>query len=347
MAGRRVNWPQAALALAKAIPASRLHPSVQAWAQSRTRAARGPWAIAFSGGADSLALLLLVWAHWPERRDRLVAFHFNHRLRGRASAGDAQFCRRVCRALGIALRTGAWAGARAGASEAAARAARMELFAQEMAEAGAQALWLGHQQDDIAETMLMRLARGSGTAGLAAPRPVQPMPGGRVHLRPLTTLTKAALVAALEKIGVPWREDASNGRADYFRNRVRQSVLPAWRRAAEGREALEGAALARELLEEDDAALEVWVDELDALKRGRLDLRALAGKPVAVWRRALRRWLVTTPYRGDLSRQGFAALLAAVRVGPSARFSLGNEGFAVARAGVLRFERVRARKAGK
>jgi tRNA(Ile)-lysidine synthase len=347
MARCRVNWPQSALALAKAIPASRLHPSVQAWAQSRGRAARGPWAVAFSGGADSLALLLLVWAHWPERRGRLVAFHFNHRLRGRASAGDAQFCRRVCRALGISLRTGAWAGARAGASEAAARAARMAFFEQEMAEVGAKALWLGHQQDDIAETILMRLARGSGTAGLAAPRPVQPMPDGRVHLRPLTTLTKAALVAALEEIGVSWREDASNGGADYFRNRVRQSVLPAWRRAAQGREALEGAALARELLEEDDAALEAWVDELDALKRGRLDLGALAGKPVAVWRRALRRWLATTPYRGDLSRQGFAALLAAVQSGQRTRFSLGNEGFAAVRAGVLRFERVRARKAGK
>lgn len=229
MAGRRVNWSQAAALLAEAIPASRLHPSVLAWAQSRTRAARGPWAVALSGGADSLALLLLVWAHWPERRDRLVAFHFNHRLRGRASAGDAQFCRRVCRALGIPLCAGSWAKARAGASEAAARAARMAFFEQELVRVGAKALWLGHQQDDIAETMLMRLARGSGTAGLAAPRPVQPMPDGRVHLRPLTTLTKAELVAALEKIGLPWCEDASNGGADYFRNRVRQSVLPPWR----------------------------------------------------------------------------------------------------------------------
>jgi len=51
---------------------------------------------AVSGGADSLALLLLLWAHWPERRSRLQVLHFNHRLRGRASRTDEVFCRKVC-----------------------------------------------------------------------------------------------------------------------------------------------------------------------------------------------------------------------------------------------------------
>ncbi len=189
----------------------------------------------------------------------------------------------------------------------------------------------------------MRLARGSGTAGLAAPRPVSAQPGGRFHLRPLTTLTKAEIVAALRALGLPWREDATNAAGDYFRNRIRRAVLPAWRRAAQGRDALAGAVLARELLEEDDAALEAWVDELHPLRRGVLDLAVLAGKPVAVWRRALHRWLAATPYRGDLSRQGFAALLAAAQAGRSTRFSLGREGFAVVRAGVLRFVPARRR----
>jgi len=70
-----------------------------------------------------------------------------------------------------------------------------------------------------------------------------------------------------------------------------------------------------------------------------LDLAVLTGKPVAVWRRALHRWLAATPYRGDLSRQGFAALLAAVQAGRSTRFSLGNAGFAVLRASRLRFQK--------
>ena len=81
-------------------------------------------------------------------------------------------------------------------------------------------LWLGHQQDDIAETMLMRLARGSGSAGLAAPRPRQAMSDGRFHLRPLLTLKKAKIVAALRAAGASWREDATNARGDFFRNRI-------------------------------------------------------------------------------------------------------------------------------
>lgn len=137
-----------------------------------------------------------------------------------------------------------------------------------------------------------------------------------------------------------WREDASNGTGDYFRNRIRNDVLPAWVASAEGRDALAGAALSRELVDEDDAALEAWVDALAPLSTdgGRLDVKTLHGKPRAVVRRALHRWLAAQRDTGDLSRQGFAALLAAVEKGRFTRFSLGRSGFAVIRKGVLAFE---------
>jgi tRNA(Ile)-lysidine synthase len=305
----------------------------------------GRWAVAFSGGADSLALLLLVWAHWPERREGLVALHFNHRLRGRDSAADATFCRRVCASLGVAFVSGEWKRARKDASEAEARAARFEFFGRELSKRRIKELWLGHQQDDIAETALMRLARGSGTAGLAAPRPVQMMPDGRVHLRPLLTLSKKTLEHALRKAGAVWREDESNETGDYFRNRIRREVLPAWIVAAAGRDALAGAAVSRELLEEDDVALEAWLDALAPLDTdGRLDVKALAGKPRAVIRRALYRWLGLQHDTGDLSRQGFALLLAMVEQGRASRFSLGRGGFAVLRKGWLFFEKASRRR---
>lgn len=333
-AKRRPDWAAVACRLAEVLPRERLHPAVLAWAESaEATRSRASWGIAFSGGADSLALLLLLWAHFPKKRARLLALHFDHRLRGAASRADAVFCRQVCAALGVRFVAGRWPGDHRDASEAEARAARFAFFAKHV-----RILWFGHQQDDIAETMLMRLARGSGAGGLAAPRPVHRLPGGRVHLRPLLTLKKTELAAALTALGVPWREDSTNGRADFFRNRIRHAVLPAWVTAA-GRDAVAGAARARELLEEDEAALEARVDTLAPLTAaGALSLAVLAGEPRAILRRALHRWLCNESRAGELSRQAFDALLAAIERGRPTRQSLGREGFAVIAADRLRFE---------
>ncbi|HEY8996230.1 MAG TPA: tRNA lysidine(34) synthetase TilS [Lacunisphaera sp.] len=297
------------------------------------------WALAFSGGADSLALLLIFWAEGPGRWGRdFVVLHFNHRLRGRAADADEKFCAEVCSALGVTFVAGRWKAAHADASEAEARTARFDFFGREMGRRKIRLLWLAHQQDDIAESMLMRLARGSGTGGLAAPRPVQAFADGRLHLRPLLTVKKNELTKALRAAGAEWREDETNDQGDFFRNRIRRTVLPAWQKAA-GRDALAGAARARDLLEEDDTALETWLDNLAPLKRGVLDVKALCGLPRAVVRRALHRWLLAVRPDTDLSRQGFEVLLAAVERGKATRFSLGRTGFAVIQQGSLALRR--------
>jgi tRNA(Ile)-lysidine synthase len=227
-----------------------------------------------------------------------------------------------------------WRAAHPGASEAAAREARLDFFADH-----ARTVWLGHQQDDIAENLLMRLARGSGTAGLAAPRPVQELPGRRVFLRPLLPLKKTEIEAALESVGVRWRRDASNAEPVYFRNRVRLAVVGPWCEAA-GRDAIGGAARSRLLLDEDDRALEAWVEALAPVdERKSLQLAVLAGKPRALWRRALHRWLARHPAAGEPSRQAFEALLAAIEAGKKTRHSLGRDGFAVCDGKELRFVR--------
>ena len=338
---KTADWPACAAKLAAAFARNRLHPAVLAWVDARPR--REAWAVAFSGGADSLALLLLLWAHWPERRSRLRVLHFNHKLRGRAADADEKFCREVCAALGLKLRVGAWRRAKRGASEAEARTARMDFFEKALRAARCRALWFGHQMDDIAETLLMRLARGSGASGLSAPRPVQLLPGGRVHLRPLLAMQKAGWADALHAAGAAWREDASNATGDFFRNRIRRDVLPAWRAASPGRDALAGAALTRELLAEDDVALEAWLDEVQPFAtEGALDVSRLAGKPRALVRRALHRWMSAQPGAGELSRQGFEALLAAVQRGRPVRHSLGVQGFAVIRRGRLVYEKCKS-----
>ena len=342
----KTDWPAVAAAFATRISHAALHPgamgtALEDYRRENPAGARRParWALAFSGGADKLALLLVLWAEGPGRWGRdFVVLHFNHRLRGRAADADEKFCAQVCAALGVTFVAGRWRGAHPKASEAEARAARFDFFGREMTRRKIRLLWLGHQQDDIAESMLMRLARGSGTGGLAAPRPVQTMPGGRMHLRPLLALKKSEVVAALRAAGADWREDASNARDDFFRNRVRRDVVPAWTSAAQ-RDALAGAALSRELLEEDDAALEAWLDRLAPLSDdGSLNLTKLADCPRALLRRALHRWLLAQPKAGVLSRQGFDTLLDAVVRGAPTRHSLGREGFALIRDGVLRFE---------
>ncbi|MDB6169349.1 MAG: tRNA(Ile)-lysidine synthetase [Verrucomicrobia bacterium] len=333
-----VRWPQAAAKLAGTLALPRLHPAVVAWTAA---APRETWFVAFSGGADSLALLLLVWSHWPERRKRLRALHFDHRLRGADSRGDAAFCRRVCRALNIPLIEDQWAEASSSASEADARAARHAFF-----DRHAGVLWLGHQQDDIAETLLMRIAAGSGAAGLAAPRPVHELPAvksrrstrGRTRLRPLLTLQKSEVTAALTEAGAVWREDSTNATGAFFRNRLRRDVLPAWRDAAQ-RDALAGAARTRELIEEDDVALEAWLAKIGPVAAdGSLSLRRLASVPRAVARRALHRWILAQPVPIRISRQGFDGLLDAALRGNPTRQSLGRDLFAVIGSGKMRLK---------
>lgn len=289
-----------------------------------------------------MALLLTLWTHWPERRDRLVVLHFDHRLRGRASTADARFCAGVARALGVEYVGGRWDDAPRGekASEAQARAARQAFVEPELRRRRIQALWTGHQRNDVAETMLLRLARGSGTAGLAAPRPVQVLPRGRVNVRPLLTWTKTALEQQLLAVGVSWCEDESNGGRQHARNRLRADVLPAWCAAAEeSRDVLAGVALARERLQEDDEALEAWLASLELIERdGGLKIGELGGRPIALWRRALHQWLDACGPVTDLSRAGFDLLLGTLQCQPHGCFSLGKNTFARWRRGRLWLE---------
>ncbi len=326
-----MNWPAIAERLAVAVPRERLHVAVLRWAEDSPPTAR--WAVALSGGADSVALLLLLWAHFPGRRTQMLALHFNHRLRGRASAGDARFCAALCVGLGVPCVGGTRAGKQPYASEAEARAGRMAFFTTTLKRRRATSLFTGHHRDDVAETFFMRLARGAGAAGLSAPRPVHDQPSlGRVHLRPLLSLDKAELASALRAAGGRWREDVSNESPAFLRNRVRAELIPAWRAAADpGRDALAGLVLSRDLLEEDDVALEEWAGRafrLDA--RGGLALRALRTLPRAVLRRVMHRWLAATPARTDLNRLGFNALLDLVAKGRTgAKHSLGRGHFAL------------------
>lgn len=362
---RELDWPAAAAAVGQALSCERWPERVRAWLATES-SVEEPWCVALSGGADSVAVLLalagmqrggrnsrtaqcgeagLRLARDPDpavRSDppapRLLALHFNHRLRGAAADGDERFCRALCAALGVELRVGSadWP-AGSDVSEAQAREARFAFFGRAMHDAGARALWLGHQRDDVVETMLLRLGRGSGARGLAAPRPVQRLADGTVRLRPLLAVPKAEIVAVLRAAGGPWCEDETNHGDGYFRNRLRRRVVPAWAEAAPA-DLAAAVARSRALLEEEDEALEEWVDRVLPTSLGdELPLAELRAAPVAVMRRALHRWLGTLELGGVLSSAAFDELLAAVRAGCALRRSAGCHGFLEAEASALRF----------
>lgn len=174
-----------------------LRASVAAWPGLATAglSSTEPIGVAVSGGADSVYLLLALWAD-EALRPRLRVLHYNHRVRGEAADGDAAFVQALSAALGVACVVGVRRGIGL-ASEAELRSARLEFFAQQRVALGLRVIATAHHLDDVVESMLMRLARGAGLAGLAAPREWQTFRDGHAHWRPLigARLTKSDLLA--------------------------------------------------------------------------------------------------------------------------------------------------------
>jgi tRNA(Ile)-lysidine synthase len=155
----------------------------------------------------------------------VVAGHLDHGIRPE-SAADAAFCEQLCARLGVRLRLGrADVPARARRDhlglEDAARTERHAFLRTVAAGEGAALVALAHTRDDQAETLLLRLLRGSGTAGLASMR----LLSGDL-LRPLLAASRAEVLAHLAAHGLDWREDASNADRTLLRNRVRHELLP-------------------------------------------------------------------------------------------------------------------------
>lgn len=181
---------------------------------------------AVSGGADSMCLL-----HWLSQQKgvALHAGHFDHRLRGEESAGDAAFVREMCETWGVPFHLGS-ADVAAAAKEAgrgleeAARQLRYAFLEQTAERVGAARVATAHTADDNAETLLLNLIRGTGLRGLTGIPPVR----GSI-VRPFLTTTRAEITAYLEELRIPHREDSTNTDETYARNRLRHQVMPVLR----------------------------------------------------------------------------------------------------------------------
>ena len=184
-------------------------------------AAGGRTLVALSGGADSVALLLLLL----EAGVDVCAAHFEHGIRGGDSVADMAFCQRLCARLRVPFfcgRADVPAARLPGEGlEAAARRLRYAFLRRAMGEAGAVCIATAHHADDQAETVLMHLLRGAGPAGAVGMRERE----GDLW-RPLLHIQKQDLVAFLNARGQAWCEDATNAVADTPRNALRLGILP-------------------------------------------------------------------------------------------------------------------------
>ena len=289
--------------------------------------------VAVSGGADSAALLLAFdeLLRSGSLRLEVTAAHLDHGLRDAEAPEDARWVAAQAAALDLPVvvgrrDVGALSAATGDNLEQAARRARYEFLDEVARDLGAWAVATAHTLDDQAETVLLRLVRGSGAEGLTGMRPERALAeGGEVRLvRPLLSWARRADTEGYcRERRVAFRTDAMNEDESFARVRVRRKVLPLLETF--NPRVVEALARTAELLGDDASALdasaallleaaraEVTGDEEDAGGASPLRVDTLAEAPAALRRRALRRWIAAG--RGGLRRVEMAHVLAVERL---------------------------------
>ena len=283
----------------------------------------GRVAAAVSGGGDSVALLHLL-AELDGRALVTLAgvAHVNHRLRGPQSDEDERFCRGLARRFGVpcvveSMSVAEVARARRISVEQAGHQVRRAFFERAARELGAERVALGHTIDDQAETVLLRLVRGAGAAGLSGMRPRI-----GVLVRPLLAVGRAELRGYLAERDIPFREDPSNADLRVPRNRVRHELLPQLRTYSP--RVVEALARQADIAQADEAWLSRRANQAAAdlvlSSRGAIELNAagLTALPPALARRVVRDALVrVVPGRGAIGFDAIERVRRAAAAGPA------------------------------
>jgi tRNA(Ile)-lysidine synthase len=185
--------------------------------------------VAVSGGADSVALLRSLVSVSGNDTSNLVAAHFNHLLREAADA-DERFVVDLAKRLGVRCEVGRAATDLAslpgGSLESAARDARYEFLQATALATGSRYIATAHTADDQVETVLHRIIRGTGIAGLAGIPRTRELSDGITLIRPLLDFQRRECLAYLATLGQGFRTDASNDDQQFTRNRIRHELLP-------------------------------------------------------------------------------------------------------------------------
>lgn len=292
--------------------------------------------IAVSGGPDSLALLAALAELAPQYEVTLHAAHLNHQLRGDEALRDQHAAEAMARQHGVSCVVGHVELVPGPNLEARARAARYAFLNQTAVARDCTKIATGHTLDDQAETVLMRLLRGSGWDGL---RGIHPVLNDRI-IRPLICCGRAQVLAFLRARALSFTEDSSNLDRRFLRNRIRHEVLPALEAINPSvRRAL---TLTASIASDESEVLEQSVRSVLATRAsadGGLPITALDDVPLALRPRLVRAWL--RDQRGTLDGIAATHVLAivslAVGTRPNSRWRLPGGAEVVREYGTLFF----------
>ncbi|WP_027717444.1 tRNA lysidine(34) synthetase TilS [Desulfovirgula thermocuniculi] len=282
--------------------------------------------VAVSGGPDSVALLHLLWRLRAELGISLAVAHLNHMIRGEEARADALFVQDLARSLGLAafveeFDVPAFREKTRLSLQEAAREARYQFLEALARREGTSRVALGHHADDQAETVLLNFLRGAGPAGLKGIPPVR-----GIYIRPLLCVRRKEIEAYCRQFSLPAREDPSNKKPVYTRNRLRLELIPHLEKEYNPRLVRSLVNLA-ELCREENAYLEEQAARLlqEALRAAgggalALDARALRSAPRALARRVVRQaWRRLTGAPGELSFERVEAVMGLLEEGGEGR----------------------------
>lgn len=300
--------------------------------------------VGLSGGADSVLLTEFLDELAPQKGFFLQAVHVNHNLRGEEADRDAAFAEQFCKARGIpfflySCHVEQTAREEKISTEEAGRKERHRIFEECMRAHGADKLALAHHRNDVAETMLHHLARGTSLTGLASLRPVR-----ENVIRPLLCLERNEIESELRKRGISWKEDATNASDDYTRNMIRHHVIPYLERQVNNRTVAHMAQTSLDLLE----AEEYFTREAGTLIRkygrrtedGILISDQICGQPEILRRYAIRECIqIFFGQRKDIGREHLRAILQLVEKQVGKSVSLPGNAEAVRRYGGILLRR--------
>ena len=280
--------------------------------------------VAVSGGADSVALLHVLYDLRAELELELEIAHLQHGIRGEEAREDARFVVRMAANLGLPVhlkeinlrQTKSDAGK--GNLEALAREERYHFFATVAREQGISKVATAHTRDDQAETVLMWFLRGAGRKGLGGMSAITHLKVGLTVIRPLLDISKAEILEFLQERRIAYRFDQTNQDTQLLRNWIRLTLIPQLKERFDPHLPVR-LAQQSQILRDEDAVLEGLAGlELDQMRRGKgLNRDLLVKQNKAMQRRILRRWIAEC--RGHLRGIDFAHMedfLELISVGP-------------------------------